>query len=92
MSQRFGYAVDRLYLPLLLPFGFERDRDGVTLTDDALSFGTNHAAGVCIHFAEKVPSRLSRRGHSALTVTVEDLEGLTRALSGDPDQAGRPSG
>ncbi len=128
MSHHFGYAIDRLYLPVLLPFGFKGDRDGVTLTDDALeatlgffrvttpraniteahitrkyrwwtafgarssmaddglSFGTNHEAGVCIHFAEKVPSRLSKRGHSALTVTVEDLEGLTRALGGDPDR------
>jgi hypothetical protein len=127
MTQHFGYAVDRRYLPVLLPFGFKRDRDGVTLADgafkatfgfftvstarvnitgahitrnyrwwtafgarasmadDGLSFGTNHEAGVCIHFAEKVPSRLSKRGHSALTVTVEDLEGLTRALGGDPD-------
>jgi hypothetical protein len=127
MTQHFGYAVDRWYLPVLLAFGFKRDRDGVTLTDgafeatfgffrvttargnvagahvtrgyrwwtafgvrgsmadDGLSFGTNHEAGVCVHFAEKVPSRLSRRGHSALTVTVADLEGLTRALGGDPD-------
>ena len=102
MTQHFSYAVDRRYLPLLLPFRFKRDRDGVTLTDDALeatlgffgvtttrdnitgahitrnyrwwtafgvrgsmvddglSFGTNHEAGVCIHFAEKVPSRLSQ--------------------------------
>src|ERR1700742_2674378 len=101
MTQRFGYAVDRRYLPLLLPFRFKPDRDGVTLSDDTfeatfgffrvatardnitgahitrnyrwwtafgvrgsmaddgLSFGTNHDAGVCIHFAEKVPSRLS---------------------------------
>lgn len=130
MSQHFGYAVDRRYLPALLPFGFKRDRDGVTLTDDALeatfgffrvttardnvtgahitrgyrwwtafgvrgsmaddglSFGTNHEAGVCIHFAEKVPSRLRRSGHSALTVTVADLQGLARALGGDPGQDG----
>jgi len=128
MSEHFGYAVDRRYLPLLIPFRFKRDRDGVTLSDDGfeatfgfvrvattrdnitgahitrnyrwwtafgargsmaddgLSFGTNNAAGVCIHFAEKVPSRMSKRGHSALTVTVEDLEGLTRALGGDPDE------
>jgi hypothetical protein len=36
---------------------------------------------VCIHFREKTPSPLSRKGHSALTVTVEDLEGLTEALT-----------
>jgi hypothetical protein len=87
MTQHFGYAVDRRYLPLLLPFRFKRDLDGVTMGDDRLSFGTNHNAGVCIHFAEKVPSRLSRSGHSELTVTVEDIEGLTRALGGDPDVA-----
>ena len=54
--------------------------------DDGLTFGTNHDAGVCVHFAEKVPSPLRRSGHSALTVTVADLEGLTRALDGDGDE------
>lgn len=55
---------------------------GVRLSgaDDGLTFGTNNRAGVCIHFAEKVPSRLRRSGHSALTVTVADLEGLTAVL------------
>jgi hypothetical protein len=51
--------------------------------DDGLTFGTNHDGGVCIHFAEKVPSPLRRSGHSALTVTVADLGGLTAALGGD---------
>jgi hypothetical protein len=128
MTQHYAYAVDRRFLPLLLPFGLKRDRDGVTVADDSfeatfgffsvtttrdnitgahitrnyrwwtavgarasmaddgLTFGTNHDAGVCIHFADKVPSRLSRRGHSALTVTVEDLKGLTLTLGGDPDE------
>ena len=52
-----------------------------SMKDDGLTFGTNANAGVCIHFGEKVPSRLSRAGHSALTVTVEDLEGLVSALT-----------
>jgi hypothetical protein len=130
MSKRFGYAIDPLYLPLLVPFGFRRSKDGVTLTDEAslsatfgffkistplanvaeahvtrnyrwwtafgvrgsmaddgLSFGTNHTAGVCIHFSEKVPSPLRRSGHSALTVTVADLDGLVSALGpGEPDE------
>jgi hypothetical protein len=64
-----------------------------SIADDGLSFGTNHEAGVCIHFAEKVPSRRSKSGHSALTVTVEDLDGLTRAftrhLGGSPDAGPR---
>jgi len=127
MSERFAYAIDPLYWPLLVPFGLRRSRDGVTLTDegslsatfgfvkvatplgnvaeahitrdyrwwtafgvrgsmvdDGLSFGTNHRAGVCIHFAEKVPSVLRRSGHSALTVTVADLEGLVSALGAGP--------
>jgi hypothetical protein len=50
--------------------------------DDGLTFGTNHEGGVCIHFADKVPSLLRRSGHSALTVTVADLEGLKTALGG----------
>jgi len=55
-----------------------------SFADDGLSFGTNRNAGVCVHFREKVPSRLSRRGHSALTVTVRDLDGLVQALTGTP--------
>jgi hypothetical protein len=126
MPQHFGYAIDKRYLAVLVPFGLRRAKDGVTLTDDGsfvatfgffkiatpltnitgahitrnyrwwtafgvrgsrvddgLSFGTNHDGGVCVHFAEKVPSPLRRSGHSALTVTVTDLEGLTAALGGD---------
>jgi hypothetical protein len=52
-----------------------------SMKDDGLTFGTNADAGVCIHFHKKVPSPLRRKGHSALTVTVEDLEGLTEALT-----------
>ena len=51
-----------------------------SMVDDGLTFGTNAAAGVCIHFREKVPSRLRRSGHSAITVTVADLDGLVTAL------------
>jgi hypothetical protein len=124
--EHFGYAIDKLYLPVLLPFGLRRRTDGVTITDegslvatfgwikvatplqnitgahitrhyrwwtafgvrmsrvdDGLTFGTNHDGGVCIHFAEKVPSAFRRSGHSALTVTVSDLEGLMSALGND---------
>ncbi len=123
VTQHFGYAIDRRYLPVLLPFLLRPSRDGVTLTsdglfvatfglvkvttprsniaeahvtrdygwwtsfgirmsqvDDGLTFGTNHDKGLCIHFAEKVGSPLRRSGHSALTVTVADVEGLKRAL------------
>jgi hypothetical protein len=59
--------------------------------DDGLTFGTNSRSGVCIHFEQKVPSRLRRSGHSALTVTVADLEDLIMALGGDDDQPGTPS-
>lgn len=126
VSRHFAYAVDRRYLPVLVPFGFRPSKDGVTLTaedsflatfgffklatpltnitgahitrnyrwwtsvgvrgsrvDDGLTFGTNHTAGVCLHFGEKVPSPLRRSGHSALTVTVADLEELTSVLGGE---------
>lgn len=134
VSEHFGYAVDKRYLPVLLPFLLRPSKDGVTLTDeggfvatfglvkiatpisnitgahitrhyrwwtafgirmsgvdDGLTFGTNHDGGVCIHFAEKVPSPLRRSGHSALTVTVADLEALTKALGGDNVRPGQPS-
>ena len=62
-----------------------------SMVDDGLSFGTNHNAGVCIHFAEKVPSPLRRSGRSALTVTVADLEGLTDALGAEHGKASAAS-
>jgi hypothetical protein len=52
----------------------------MSFVDDGLTFGTNNHAGVCVHFKEKVPSALHRKGHSALTVTVADLDGLVLAL------------
>jgi hypothetical protein len=55
------------------------------MVDDGLSFGTNHNAGVCIHFAEKVPSPLRRSGHRARDRA--DLEGLTNALGAGHGEA-----
>jgi hypothetical protein len=133
VTEFFGYAIDKRYLPVLLPFLLRPGRDGVTLTDgdgfvatfgvfkiatplsnitgahitrnyrwwtacgvrmsrvdDGLTFGTNHDGGVCIHFAEKVSSPLRRRGHSALTVTVADLQALSTALGGDENESISP--
>jgi hypothetical protein len=130
VPQHFGYAIDRRYLPVLLPFLLRPSRDGVTLTDDGLfvatfglvkistpranvagahitenyrwwtafgvrmsraddglTFGTNNKRGVCIHFNEKVRSSLRRSGHSALTVTVTDAEGLEAALRAGGEDA-----
>src|ERR1700723_3367073 len=39
-SQFFRYAIDRRYLPVLLPFLLRPSRDGVTLTDDGLFVAT----------------------------------------------------
>jgi hypothetical protein len=52
----------------------------MSFADDGLTFGTNHEAGVCVHFHERVRSILRRSGHSALTVTVADPDGLIEAL------------
>ena len=38
----------------------------------------------CIHFYEKVPAVVGREDHSALTATVDDLNGLVEALT-EPD-------
>jgi hypothetical protein len=51
-----------------------------SLVDDGLTLGTNRNAGVCVHFREPVPSLLRRKGHSAVTVTVADLDGLVDRL------------
>jgi hypothetical protein len=53
-----------------------------SFVDDGLTFGTNARAGVCVHFREPVASPLRRQGHSALTVTVADLDGLVARLEG----------
>jgi hypothetical protein len=52
----------------------------LSFADDGLTFGTNTRRGVCVHFQERVPAVIGRRPHSALTVTVQDCEGLLRAL------------
>ena len=133
MSEHFGYAIDKRYLPVLWPWLLRPTKDGVSLTDegafvatfgvfkvrtpmtnirgvhitrnyrwwtafgvrlsrvdDGLTFATNHDGGVCIHFTQKVPSALRRSGHSALTVTVADLEALATALGGVEDAAEGP--
>jgi hypothetical protein len=51
-----------------------------SLADDGLTFGTNTRAGVCIHFADRVPKVIGLRDHSALTVTVADVDGLVAAI------------
>lgn len=51
-----------------------------SLVDDGLTFGTNRRAGVCVHFRAPVPSPLRRKGHSALTVTVADVDRLVDRL------------
>jgi hypothetical protein len=134
VTEHYGYAIDKRYLPVLLPWLLRPTRDGVTLTDDGnfsatfgffkvstpisnitgahitrnyrwwtsfgvrmsrvddgLTFGTNHDGGVCVHFADKVPSALRRKGHSALTVTVAELEDLTAALGGGQEDPMSPS-
>ena len=126
MSEHFSYAIDKRYLPVLLPFFLRPSKDGATLTDDGnlvatfgffkietplsnitgahitrnyrwwtsfgirmssaddgLTFGTNKDAGVCIHFADPVPSPLRKSGHSALTLTVANLDALIIALGGN---------
>jgi hypothetical protein len=52
----------------------------LSMADDGLTFGTNARAGVCVHFRDKVPSRLRHSGHSALTVTVAEPDALVAAL------------
>jgi hypothetical protein len=52
-----------------------------SLADDGLTFGTNNRAGVCVHFRDKIHRVIGFKDHSALTVTVADVDGLARALN-----------
>jgi hypothetical protein len=62
-----------------------------SFVDDGFTFGTNCAAGVCVHFCDPVVCRLRRKGHSALTVTVADLDGLAARPDGTRPYSGRPN-
>jgi hypothetical protein len=53
----------------------------LSMADQGITFGTNRSAGVCVHFRDPVPSLLRRKGHTALTVTVADLDGLVDRLN-----------
>lgn len=54
----------------------------LSFADRGLTFATNGDAGLCIRFEEPVhgidPFRILR--HPGLTVTIEDVDGLARAL------------
>ncbi len=57
----------------------------LSFADDGITFGTNHHAGLCIGFREKIPRVIGPRSHSALWVSVADPEGLAAAI-GAPSQ------
>ncbi len=52
----------------------------LSFADDGLTFGTNHHAGLCVAFVEKIPRVFGRKDHSALWVSVADPEGLATAI------------
>jgi hypothetical protein len=53
----------------------------LSFVDDGLTFGTSTHGGVCVHFGEPVKRVIGAKDHSALTVTVEDLDGLVDVLT-----------
>ena len=55
----------------------------LSFVDDGLTFGTNTRRGVCVHFHDPVRRVIGPRNHSALTVTVDDCEGLIEAIGAD---------
>lgn len=55
----------------------------LSMVDDGLTFGTNTRRGVCIHFHEPVHKVIGPKDHSALTVTVDDCDGLLDVIGRD---------
>lgn len=53
----------------------------LSFADDGLTFGTSTHGGVCVHFDRRVRRVIGPKDHSALTVTVEDLDGLVDAIN-----------
>ncbi|MEM8905897.1 MAG: hypothetical protein AAGA17_21175 [Actinomycetota bacterium] len=53
----------------------------LSFADDGLTFGTSPVGGVCVHFEPAVRKIIGPKPtHSALTVTVEDRDGLVELL------------
>ncbi len=52
----------------------------LSLADDGLTFGTATHGGVCVHFEHRVRRVIGFKDHSAVTVTVDDLDGLVAAI------------
>lgn len=52
----------------------------LSLSDDGITFGTNHRKGLSIAFVKKVPRVIGLRKHSTLWVSVADPEGLAKAI------------
>ena len=52
----------------------------LSMTDDGVTFGTNHQKGLSIAFANKIPRVIGLRKHSLLWVSVADPEGLAAAI------------
>lgn len=52
----------------------------LSFADDGLTFGTSTHGGVCVHFDQRVPRVIGLKDHSAITVTVDDLDGLVTAI------------
>ena len=53
----------------------------LSFADDGITFGTNHERGLCIEFAERIPKVIGFKDHSALWVSVADVDGLAEALA-----------
>jgi hypothetical protein len=52
----------------------------LSITDDGVTFGTNHKKGLSIAFVHKIPRVIGFRKHSLLWVSVADPEGLAAAI------------
>ncbi len=52
----------------------------MSFADYGATFGSSTVGGVCVCFHENVAALTPKKIHPGLTVTVEDLEGLSTAL------------
>ena len=54
----------------------------LSMTDDGITFGTNHHKGLSIAFGKRISRVIGLRKHSLLWVSVADPEGLAKAIQG----------
>ena len=89
MSKRFAYAIDKRYLPLLVPFGLRGSKDGVTLTDEGSLSATFGFFKIKTPLANVTDAHITRNYRWWTAFGVRGIHGRRRLeLRNEPQRGG----